>query len=178
MGESRIQGCLISLSNGLECQNIPFGCWLFPKSGHLFWSTALSGSTCHFLWSWYAYYYCPCLWIFPTMSVKSRILIEICIYSYSSLPPLLLLLALTLLIFLILPLLQAPFPAFSSSMKNKEDAEVITWMKCFTLRYLLAIDIQFWNLRGYLGWYSRLPIKIITRSYSSVYTLEKRMMIG
>ena len=48
MGESRTRGCLVALSNGLECQASSLGCWLFPGSGHLFWSTALSGSTCPF----------------------------------------------------------------------------------------------------------------------------------
>lgn len=45
MGLSRVQGHLIILYNGLECQVFPFGCWPFLGYVTFSWSAALSGPT-------------------------------------------------------------------------------------------------------------------------------------
>ena len=138
----------------------------FPGSDDLFRSTALSGSTCLFLSFWYAYYHCSFLGNIPTMSVKTRNLMETSPYSYSSSPhyfyffPLLSFLR-------FLPLSLFPFPFFpfpfftfsffsflffsfsfftlflSPCMKNKEDAVVMYFSLTFTLRSLPVVNIQF-----------------------------------
>ena len=45
MGESKVQGYLVTLSNVLDCQVFPLGCWPFLGGVIFSWSTALPGST-------------------------------------------------------------------------------------------------------------------------------------